>query len=179
MCIRHANDVYMSQYDLRSVESPKCPNRRFYCHGSWVSESVESPIGESTGRIPDLSMVLTMCDTLALGTHVWYYITSLSLATSANWCQVMEWQFWVKMFDRYCLLDGFVLYIKWYLLTNILKLYRRRNNIKKGVIVNIFYSNYLFLYIHRDRKIHMVMVIYGHIITDNIVVHISISLRMI
>ena len=143
---------YMSQYDLRSVEYPICPIRRFYCHGSWISESVESPIGDSTGRIPDLSMVVTMCDPFALGTHVWYYITSLSLATSAIWCQVMEWQFWVKMFDRYCLLDGFVLCIKWYLVTNILKLYKRRNNIKKGVIVNIFYSNYLFLYIHRDRN---------------------------
>ena len=92
--------TYMSQYDLRSVESPKCPIRRFYCHGSWISESVESPIGDSTGRIPDLSMVLTMCDTFALGTHVWYYITSLSLATSANWCQV-----WNGHFEWRCLID--------------------------------------------------------------------------
>ena len=135
----------MSQYDLRSVESPKCPVRRFYCHASWISESVESPVGDSTGRIPDLSMVVTMCDTFALGTHVWYYITSLSLATSAIWCQVMEWQFWVKMFDRYCLLDGFILCIKWYLVTNILKLYRRRNNIKR-VSLSTYFIPIIYFY---------------------------------
>ena len=137
--------IYMSQYNLRSVESPKCPVRRFYCHASWISESVESPVGDSTGRIPDLSMVVTMCDTFALGTYVWYYITSLSLATSAIWCQVMEWQFWVKMFDRYCLLDGFILCIKWYLVTNILKLYRRRNNIKR-VSLSTYFIPIIYFY---------------------------------
>lgn len=52
----------MSQFFSRTEELTNSTSRDVYCHRS-RSYLVEGTVGSSTGRLRDLNMVLTMCDT--------------------------------------------------------------------------------------------------------------------
>ena len=58
----------MSQYDLRSVEYPICPIRRFYCHGKYLVDYPNSYTVYIHHARGVLRIVLTIDEW-----HVWAY----------------------------------------------------------------------------------------------------------